>query len=166
MSIARAIRRIPKTFGYFVVGVLLIVGAALFTETRRKETDASPTELIKLSESEIRDALVGNLLTVDHRSHPGFGEYFLPDGTYVLSANMRVIVTWIGKWRIDNSQICTHIPPRSRDPGREEICRDVWRQKLSGKIAMFDPLAFIEGALMFSSSPINEDQVPPLARSN
>ena len=126
------------------------------------EKDGQKRDFILLSESEIRKALIGRRLVVDrevdwepNKISIAFAEDFLPDGSWIINKAIRAAITENGVWRIHDGQICTRV---TQSPfgvkGRQEVCRQVWRDRSSGKIAMIGTLRILRDVLIFSSSPL------------
>lgn len=120
------------------------------------ETPGQKRDPILLSEPEIRKGLIGQRLIVD-RGEPNipFAEDFLPDGSWIISRPERAVITEHGVWRVHNGQICARV---TQSPfgvkGRRDVCRQVWRDRSSGKIAMIDEQSTRRDVLVFSSSPL------------
>jgi len=174
MKIARTAICMRRTLNYF--GVFLIVSqsslmacAGLVHANRseksvavqREETGASPEsnsqqrDFVPLSGAEMKDALIGYKHTVDrdtewssNRTSIGFSEEFLADGTWTTTRFMTAVDTKTGTWRIDNDQICIRVA------GGEDVCRQVWRDKISGRIAMFDAYSSRRVVIILTSSSL------------
>ncbi len=113
---------------------------------------------IALSGFEIQKAFAGFLLHVDQLTKQNafsINEWFFPDGTWERVVPSTVIWKSTGVWRINNDQICTRLTHEEAQPvSANEICRQVWRDNASGRIAMFDGFNSRKKILYFASSPI------------
>ena len=118
--------------------------------------------LIPLSGYEISTALLGQRFVVDREMdwYPnkisiGFSEDFLPNGSWTIGKAVRAVIVEKGMWRIVDHQICTRV---THSPfgiaWRKEVCRGVWRDRASAKIAMIGTLGMQPDVLIFSSSPL------------
>jgi hypothetical protein len=149
-----------------LVSAISLAGPACAAESRPLHTvfeyEGQKRDLIPLSEPEIGKALIGQRLGVDHevdwkpnKTSIAFAEDFLPDGSWIINKAIRAVIVEHGVWRIQDGQICTRV---TQSPfgtkGRQEACRQVWRDRASGKIAMIDAQTTFRVVLIFSSSPL------------
>lgn len=125
------------------------------------EKDGQQRDIIPLSEPEIRQAVIGRRLFLDkdvdwtpNKTNPGFTESFFPDGRWRADRVERALVTETGLWSMQNGQICTRVTHSTFGAAeRPELCRQVWRDRVSGKIAMLEDSSR-RVVLIFSSSPL------------
>jgi hypothetical protein len=120
-------------------------------------------DFIPLNGPEVRKALIGQRVVLDqqidwepNKHSIGFGEAFLPDGSWIINKTMRAVVVETGVWRIHDAQICTRViqSPFGVTGRQDEVCRQVSRDRLSGKIAMIATWNIPPDVLIFSSSPL------------
>lgn len=158
-----------KSLGFICATALMAVGqvqpAICADPTSRStkvnlvsEGNAQQRELTPLDEHEIRKALIGQRIEIDLKMEKRsiwFSEEFPPDGNWRLNQAARGMISRSGPWRIHDGKICTRVT-NERDGllHHPEVCRRVWRDKLSGKIAMISPDNISTRILFFSSSPL------------
>jgi hypothetical protein len=102
-------------------------------------------EFIALTGPEIRRVLIGKRIaqdrTVDwmpNKTAVGFSEEFFPDGRWTSNRSMRGVIVVTGIWWIYGNKICTRAThyQNGAEIERQSECRQVWREKASGGIAI------------------------------
>lgn len=127
----------------------------------RQERARYQMYLTPLSEGEIRSALSGHELGPDRELTPYTGhiEVFLTNGTWVTFHSGTVLTAYAGVWRIYGNQVCTQVE-NGRGPARgsRQFCRQIWRDKTSGMLAMFDHFSTELRILTFLAKRINDEE--------